>query len=181
MIYNLYIFNKYCECIFYAEWNLKTPEKQNANTKKQNLNQRDSSQLQRTGEGFVTSPVNDKLTVDDSRKTPFSLLNSSLGTFSPLGNVLAGEKFIKSSKSPISQDQFKDGSGTATENAKSLQKQLEKEESNRKDSTKTFNIVDAWKIKSVSNTNPLLEEAKLVYGTVYSIRNIVNKLKGSDR
>ncbi|OLY79202.1 Trafficking protein particle complex subunit 1 [Smittium mucronatum] len=173
MIYNLLVYNKCCECTFYAEWN-RVPSPPGKSVSKNPQSNRESTLSRPTppAKSFVTTPS-------------FLSSNSpSLNPFFPVGNVLSKDFSSSQSSQPskLSDDHF-ESSNKNTNNpevnklslfgSNSLQSLDYVDGSNS-------SIVDLWKLNLLNTTHPLIEHSKLVYGTVFSIRNFINKLKGLD-
>ncbi|OMJ27646.1 Trafficking protein particle complex subunit 1 [Smittium culicis] len=157
MIYNLYIYNKSCECIFYAEWNRSPPslEKRSLDSKK--LEHAPTSQ---TSPFISDSPSSFLLNTTSTFKNPFSPNPRDLKP-SPKPNKTPIDNLIRASNTYNNSPNFPDS-------LPSLPKESPPDNS-------PF-ILDVWKLNLLNSPHPIIEDSKLVYGSVFSIRNFINKL-----
>ncbi|PVU94553.1 hypothetical protein BB561_002458 [Smittium simulii] len=196
MIYNLYFFNRFCDCIFYAEWSpssnlLLKPESREKSAVSSFKQESDRKSM------FTINSAQTKKLNTPTPSTNTSLLHTLpnkgpyLGSLSPTANraLYNDQRSSISSKASILRYEDKRVSVLASTISKNTPPSIPEKgpeispipqlplESSLSDN---FSIIDAWKLDKTNPNDPLLEEGKLVYGAVFSIRNIVNKLHGSD-
>ncbi|PVV02104.1 hypothetical protein BB560_003453 [Smittium megazygosporum] len=200
MIYNLYFYNRYCECIFYAEWDV--PPQSNSTGKPEPREKQSATPVKSEAErkSSTSFSLSRKTNSIDQPSAPVSVRSSRLDSVSknssysvsralhrrtlyrasgvpasPISSLSKPENrppsrsLISSSahKSSIASERSAIQSSTAFEPYEKSQNDF-------------FSFIDAWKLDHSSSDDPLLEESKLVYGAVFSIRNIINKLRGFD-
>ncbi|OMJ22381.1 Trafficking protein particle complex subunit 1 [Smittium culicis] len=162
MIYNLYIYNKCCECIFYAEWNRSPPslEKRSLDSKKLEL-----APTSQTTPFISDSPSSFLLNSTSTFKNPFSPspkdFKPPIAKHSPKPNNTPLDNLIRAANTNINSPNFSDS--------------LPNPPKDSPPDNSPF-ILDVWKLNLLNSSHPIIEDSKLVYGSVFSIRNFINKL-----
>lgn len=136
-IYNLYIFDRHCQCIYYQKWHHKTPSN----------NATPSTSMSQTGHNTTT-----------------------MGSSSRLGGLTtSSSRFSSPGSSALDHNSGASGTGTTAGGGGPASSSMTRSGDDRLLQTQPSGLA-AGSVMSIE------EEAKLVYGVIFSLRNFVRKL-----